>query len=172
MTRNEEYKRSTHNSSVRIPLIIQGPGFEGAQQIPELFGIINVAPTLLEAAGVKVPESMKGRSILPLLNDAKAREAWPNKELIQISESMTGRAIRTKDWIYCVADPTGVRAATSNNYHEYQMYDQRNDPHELVNLAGRKEYRDKAAELRNELKKLIVASGEPEPEIAEAKLYP
>jgi hypothetical protein len=48
------------------------------------------------------------------------------------------------------------------------MYDQRADPHELVNLAGRKEYREKADELREELKKLIVASGEPEPEIAPA----
>ncbi|HZY72621.1 MAG TPA: sulfatase-like hydrolase/transferase [Edaphobacter sp.] len=173
MTRNQEYKRSTHNSSVRIPLIIQGPGFEGAQQIPELFGIINVAPTLLEAAGVKVPASMKGKSVLPLLNDARAREEWPNKELVQISESMTGRAIRTPDWTYCVADPTGsTKTSASNNYHEYQMYDQRADPHELVNLAGRKEYREKADELREELKKLIVASGEPEPEIAEAKLYP
>lgn len=173
MTRNQEYKRSTHNSSVRIPLIIQGPGFEGAQQIPELFGIINVAPTLLEAAGVKVPESMKGKSILPLLNDPKAREAWPNKELIQISESMTGRAIRTPDWTYCIADPSGsTKTSASNNYHEYQMYDQRADPHELVNLAGRKEYREKANELREELKKLIVASGEPEPEITEARLYP
>ena len=33
---------------------------------------------------------------------------WPNRELIQISESMTGRAIRTKDWTYCIADPTGA----------------------------------------------------------------
>lgn len=173
MTRNQEYKRSTHNSSVRIPLIIQGPGFEGAQQIPELFGIINVAPTLLEAAGVKVPASMKGKSVLPLLNDTRAREEWPNKELIQISESMTGRAIRTPDWTYCIADPTGsTKTSASNNYHEYQMYDQRADPHELVNLAGRKEYREMADKLREELKTLIIASGEPEPEIAEAKLYP
>jgi hypothetical protein len=42
----------------------------------------------------------------------------------------------------------------------------------LVNLAGRKEYRAKAEELRNRLKKLIVAAGEPEPEIVPAKLYP
>ena len=52
------------------------------------------------------------------------------------------------------------------------MYDQRNDPNELVNLAGRKEYRETAEKLREELKGLIVASGEPEPEIVPAKLYP
>jgi arylsulfatase A-like enzyme len=154
-------------------LLIDGPGFESARQIQELVGIVDIAPTLLDAAGVPVPESMKGRSAMPLLRDAKAREAWANSELIQISESMTGRAIRTRDWTYCIADPSGsTSTSASTNYHEYQMYDQRNDPHELVNVAGRKEYRETADELREELKKLIVASGESEPEIVPARLYP
>ena len=172
MTRNEEYKRSTHNSSLRVPLVIHGPGFETARQIQEVVGIVSIAPTLLDAAGIPVPESMKGRSLMPLVHDANARQHWPNSELVQISESMTGRAIRTKDWTYCVADPTGVVAANSTNYHEYQMYDQRNDPHELVNLAGRKEYRQKAEELREQLKNLIVESGAPAPQIEPAHLYP
>ena len=173
MTRNQEYKRSTHNSSLRVPLLIQGPGFEAARQIQEIVGIVDIAPTLLDAVGVAIPDSMQGKSFLPLVHDAGARSAWPNKQLIQISESMTGRAIRTRDWTYCIADPTGMTSApTSTNYHEYQLYDQRNDPHELVNLAGRKEYREKSDELRDELKKLMVAAGETDPDITPAKLYP
>lgn len=173
MTRNQEYKRSTHNSSLRVPLIIDGPGFEGAQQVPELVGMTDIAPTLLQAAGVPVPESWKGRSLMPLLNDATAREMWPNQQLVQISESMTGRAICTRDWTYCVADPTGATGQPdSTNYHEYQMYDQRNDPYELVNLAGRKEYRHVADELRGQLVKLMTDAGEAAPKIADAKLYP
>lgn len=173
MTRNQEYKRSTHNSSLRVPLLMHGPGFETARQIQEVVGIVHIAPTLLDAVGAPAPASMQGKSLMPLLRDAKARAAWPNAELIQISESMTGRAIRTKDWTYCVADPTGMKdQASSTNFHEYQMYDQRNDPHELVNLAGRKEYRETADALCEQLKKLIVASGEAVPEIVPAKLYP
>jgi arylsulfatase A-like enzyme len=173
MTRNQEYKRSTHNSSLRVPLIFDGPGFHGTQQISELVGLIDVAPTLLEAVGLGVPATWKGRSLLPLLNDPEARQKWPNQQLIQISESMTGRAIRTRDWTYCVADLSGdtTKPAVSS-YHEYQFYDQRADPHELVNLAGRKEYRAKADELRVQLKKMLAAAGEGEPEIVEAKLYP
>jgi arylsulfatase A-like enzyme len=171
-TRNQEYKRSTHNSSIRVPLIIDGPGFRGAQQIPELVGLIDVAPTLLEAAGVPVPPTWKGHSVLPLLNDPEARQHWPNQQLIQISESMTGRAIRTPDWTYCVADISGEKAAAAKIYTEYQFYDQRADPNELVNLAGRQEYRVKADELREQLKKLIKNAGEPEPEILPARLYP
>lgn len=173
MTRNQEYKRSTHNSSIRVPLIIDGPGFHGAQQIPELVGLIDLAPTLLEAAGVSVPPTWKGHSFLSLVSDFEARQKWPNQQLIQISESMTGRAIRTPDWTYCVADLSGsTKEAAAKTYHEYQFYDQRADPHELVNLAGRKEYREKAGELREQLKKLLVAAGEAEPEIVPAKLYP
>ncbi len=173
MTRNQEYKRSTHNSSLRVPLIFSGPGFEGARQLQEIVGIVDLAPTLLDAAGVAVPQSMKGRSILPLVHDAKARADWPNREMVQISESMTGRAIRTRDWTYCIADPTGMTTEpTSTNFHEYQLYDQRNDPHELVNLAGRQEYREVADGLRDQLKELMAQAGEAEPEIVLAKLYP
>jgi arylsulfatase A-like enzyme len=173
MTRNQEYKRSTHNSSIRVPLIVDGPGFRGTQQIPELVGLIDLAPTLLEAAGVAVPPSWKGRSLLPLLNDPAARQNWPNRQLIQISESMTGRAIRTPDWTYCVADTSGdTKHPSAATYTEYQMYDQRADPNELVNLAGRKEYRLKASELREQLSKLMIGAGEDRPEIVEAKLYP
>ena len=86
---------------------------------------------------------------------------------------MTGRTLRTKDWTYCVAEPTGGTSSPSSpHYQEHQLYDQRSDPHELVNLAGRKEYRQTAAKLREELKKLIVESGEPEPKITPAPLYP
>jgi arylsulfatase A-like enzyme len=173
MTRNQEYKRSTHNSSLRVPLLIDGPRFHGAQQIPELVGLIDIAPTLLEAAGGTVPSGWKGRSLMPLLTDPGARQTWPNQQLIQISESMTGRAIRTKDWTYCVADPSGAsKEPSAATYHEYQLYDQRADPHELVNLAGRQEYRAQASELNQQLKKLLLAAGEPEPEIVPAKLYP
>lgn len=173
MTRNQEYKRSVHNASTRIPLLIHGPGFETAQHIPQMAGIIDIAPTLLEAAGVAIPSTMKGTSLMPLVRDEKARAAWPNEHLIQISESMTGRAIRTRDWTYCVAEITGAtNQQAAPIYQEYQMYDQRNDPYEQVNLAGRKEYRQQADLLRDKLIKMIVAAGEPTPQIRPAKLYP
>jgi arylsulfatase A-like enzyme len=173
MTRNQEYKRSPHNSSIRIPLIIDGPGFNIAQRRDEVVGNIHITPTLLDAAGVQIPSSMKGRTLLPLLTDPVARGAWPSAELIQISESMVGRAVRTAQWNYCVVDPDANTKTdkSGTRYHEYLFYDERGDPNELVNLVARKEYGDLATLLRGELKRLIVASGEPEPEIVPAKLY-
>ncbi len=174
MTRNEEYKRSPHNSSIRIPLIAEGPGFNTSTRVDEIVGNLNIAPTLLEAAGIEAPGSMKGRSFLPLLRNPEARAAWPNTELIQISEAMLGRAIRTADWMYCVADADAdpLTQESSLRYREYAFYDERGDPDELTNLAGRKEYRKQAERLREQLRQMIVASGEPEPDVMPATLYP
>lgn len=173
MTRNEEYKRSPHNSSIRIPWIVQGPGFNNALSLPEVIGNINVMPTVLESVGVAVPASVKGRSVMPLLRDPGARRAWPNRELIQISESISARAIRTRDWCYCVRAADGRKDIDSpSRYVEYQMYSEAADPFEQVNLAGRKEFREQAGILREELKALLHAAGEPEAEILPVEYYP
>jgi arylsulfatase A-like enzyme len=48
-SRNSEYKRSPHESSIHIPLIMQGPGFNRAMEVPELVSQVDLAPTLLDA---------------------------------------------------------------------------------------------------------------------------
>ena len=123
--------------------------------------------------GSAVPASVKGRSVMPMLTKPEARKAWPNKELVQISEAMTARALRTKDWTYCVIDAQGRRSEKfSDKYVEYQMYSQAADPFEQVNLAGRQEFRATATELRAELKKMMEAAGEPPVEIEAVRHYP
>ncbi|MHB1935785.1 MAG: sulfatase-like hydrolase/transferase [Acidobacteriaceae bacterium] len=173
-TRNQEYKRSPQDASIRIPFLMQGPGLDRSLQLPEIVQNIDLTPTLLDAVGVEVPSSMKGRSLMPLVRDPQARVQWDNKALIQISESMVARAIRTKEWTYCVADPSlpGGKVASSNRYQEYVMYNNFSDPAQLVNLAGRAPFQQQAAMLREDLTNLIAASGEPKPTIAPARLYP
>ena len=171
-TRNQEYKRSCHEGSIRIPLIIRGPGFDRPMVVQELVSIVDVAPTLLDAVGIPIPESMQGRSLLPLLE--RRVEGWRNEVFVQISESMVGRAIRTERWKYCVVAPEGdgARDPSSDLYVEYQLYDLCADPYELINLAGRAEYRDVAEELRERLVERMREAGEEEPEIRPAKFYP
>ena len=57
-TRNAEYKRSCHESSIRVPTMFHGPGFMGGGDRPELVGLIDLPPTLLDAAGLPVPPEM------------------------------------------------------------------------------------------------------------------
>jgi len=173
-TRNTEYKRSPHDASIRIPFIFQGPGFDGSAVRDEIVSMIDLTPTLLAASGVPVPSSMKGRNLMPLLTSREARERWDNTAYIQISESMVGRAIRTPQWCYCVADRSkiGTETPASTHYDEYQMYDLADDPYQQVNLAGRQEYRQKAAELRALLLKRMTEAGEEAAEITPTHLYP
>src|SRR5699024_11625564 len=72
-TRNDEYKRSCHESSIRLPMAIKGPGFNSGGQLQNLVSIIDIPPTLLEAARLPVHDIMQGHSFIPLLND-KDRE--------------------------------------------------------------------------------------------------
>jgi arylsulfatase A-like enzyme len=173
-TRNQEYKRSPHDSSIRVPFLLQGPGLDQSLQLDQIVGTIDLTPTLLDAAGAGVPPSMKGRSLMPLVRDPKARQGWDNTQLIQISQSMVGRALRTKEWTYCVADPSldGGKVESSTDYQEYVMYNDFADPAQLVNLAARVPWKREADDLRDELIRRIQASGETAPTITQAKLYP
>ena len=63
-TRNDEYKRSCHEASIRVPTLFHGPGFAESRCYDGLVSLIDLPPTLLDAAGIEVPATMQGRSVL------------------------------------------------------------------------------------------------------------
>jgi arylsulfatase A-like enzyme len=160
-TRNTEYKRSPHDSSIHIPLVISGPGFNRSMQIPELVSQVDLMPTLLEAAGVAIPASVQGRSVVPLLN--RKTEAWRNEVYFEMTEFVTGRGLRTPQYTYAAAAPKtpGWKSVPSaDRYVEYAHYDSYADPFQHVNLAGRADYRPIAEQLRGRLlERIREASG-------------
>lgn len=165
-TRNEEYKRSCHESSIRTPTAFCGPGFDGGGRVKKLVSLIDLPPTLLDAAGIAVPEQMQGRSILPLLYAENAE--WPEEVFVQISESCVGRAIRTKRWKYAVTAPdkNGYKDMNSDHYVEEFLYDLKADPYELNNLIGLQTFGEVTKMLREKLIRRMVEAGEEEPVIA------
>jgi arylsulfatase A-like enzyme len=171
-TRNAEYKRSCHESSIRVPTALQGPGFDGGGQIRQIVNIVDLPPTLLDAAGLPVPDGMEGRSILPLLRGET--EGWPEEVFIQISEAQVGRAVRTHRWKYGVTAPgkDGWRDPASEQYVEEYLYDLRADPYELTNLIGLASHREVAAVMRERLIRRMVEAGEAEPSIDPAPTRP
>ncbi|GAB4517103.1 MAG: hypothetical protein Kow0047_28870 [Anaerolineae bacterium] len=171
-TRNAEYKRSCHESSIRVPTAIIGPGFWGGGRIRELVSLVDLPPTLLDAAGIPVPEEMEGRSILPLIRHEPVE--WPKEVFIQISEAQVGRAIRTHRWKYSVTAPDKDprRDMGSDHYVEEFLYDLEHDPHELTNLIGLESHREVAAHLRERLIRRMVEAGEAAPTIEPAPSRP
>lgn len=162
-TRNTEYKRSCHEGSIRIPMIIRGPGFSGGKTIDDIASIIDLPPTLLDAGDAKIPEYMKGRSLLPLVNGTA--NAWTKEAFIQISESQVGRAIRTKRWKYSVVAKgrDAWNDCSSDIYTEEFLYDLENDPYEKINLIGNPKYRDICNELSETLKRRMLEALEKVP---------
>ena len=59
-TRNPEYKRSCHEASVRVPTAFCGPGFDGRGRVNQQVSLLDLPPTLLDAAGIDIPETMEG----------------------------------------------------------------------------------------------------------------
>jgi arylsulfatase A-like enzyme len=166
-TRNSEYKRSCHESSIRVPTAFTGPGFESRGQIRELVSLIDLPPTLLDAAGIPIPEKMQGRSILPLLR--RETRDWPEEVYIQISEAQVGRAVRTSRWKYSVSSPDPIQdSAGSDKYVEEFLYDLEGDPHEQANLISFESHREVAAVLRERLLRRMAEAGEATAEIIAA----
>lgn len=170
-TRNSEYKRSCHDGCLRIPLVLRGPGFTGGIVPPQLASLIDVPPTILQAAGLPVPPTMRGRPLQEALAEAAD---WPQEIFAQISESQVGRCLRTHRWKYSVVAPhkNGWHEAHSDVYVEEFLYDLQADPHERCNLVADPQYQPVRAELAERLKQRMRAAGEPEPLIRPALSEP
>lgn len=171
-TRNGEYKRSCHESSIRVPTALIGPGFDGGGELRQLVSLIDLPPTLLDAAGIPVPPEMPGRSLLPLAR--RETGGWPDEVFVQISESQVGRCVRTRRWKYSVVAPDkhGGRDPGSDHYVEEFLYDLQADPYELTNLIGLASHQETAAVLRARLLRRMVEAGEAEPTIEPAPARP
>ena len=171
-TRNGEYKRSCHDSSIRIPTALCGPGFNAGGQIRQPVSLVDLPPTLLDAAGIAVPDTMEGRSVLPLTRGET--DGWPDEAFVQISEAQVGRAIRSEKWTYCVAAPKDHQGggAGSDVYVEESLYDNEFDPHQLYNRIGIESHAGVTAQLRERLLARMVQAGEPAPTIEPAPPVP
>lgn len=142
-TRNNEYKRSCHDASIHIPLVIKGSGFEVGKIDDRVVSLIDLPPTLLYSGLLSTPEYFQGK---PLQSKVDCDLAF-----VQISESQCGRAIRTKDYTYSVSCAKFL-SSHSNIYFEDYLYDNNNDKSQMNNLINMHEY----DEVKKRLKELLL----------------
>jgi arylsulfatase A-like enzyme len=148
-------KRFMYEPGLRVPLLARGPGI-GAGLLPAAFAVnVDLAPTFLDLAGLPIPASMQGRSLVPLLR-GQAPSDW-----------------RTSVYYRYYHDPGhhntaahyGVRTATHKLIHywkkdAWELFDLTTDPMEQRNLlhpdpaSAPPEVAAKFAELKAEITRL------------------
>ncbi|MDE3258565.1 MAG: sulfatase [Gemmatimonadota bacterium] len=119
-----------YESDIRVPLIVRWPaaGFNGSR-IRSLAQLTDIAPTVLEGAGLPAPRRMDGRSLLPFIRGGSDREEG---ELL-LSQECTWMA----KWAVCKAGWKLIAALEPDFYGNpmRELYDLNNDPSEQRNLA-------------------------------------
>ncbi len=116
-------KLLAYEPSVRLPLLMRGPGVPRGATATQLVTNADLAPTILDAANATPRRVQDGRSLLELLRDPGVQ--WGRELLIEGGNptGLTFSALRNYRWKY-VEHPTG----------EVELYDLERDPDELTSL--------------------------------------
>jgi N-acetylglucosamine-6-sulfatase len=138
-----------YEPSIRVPLIMRGPGVPEGERRRQLVTNADLAPTILEAAGAKPGKPQDGRSLFPLLEDRGLE--WGRDLLIEGAPGVNQPAfdaLRTYRYVY-VQHANGER----------ELYDLERDPHQLTSLHNDPAYADVQADLSLRLGLLSVCAG-------------
>jgi arylsulfatase A-like enzyme len=146
-----------HQESIRVPLIIRDPRMADKKHGAvngDMTLSVDLAPTILAAAGIETPENMQGQDVAPLyLADEKPE--WRNEffyehPVIRDNEFIPpSEALVRKDWKYMYWPAHQVE----------QLFDLKADPREENDLAGDPAYRDRLAEMRTRFQELKKEAG-------------
>jgi N-acetylglucosamine-6-sulfatase len=135
-----------YEPSIRVPLVLRGPGVPRARVDERLVANVDVPATILDATDVAPGRVQDGRSLLELVADPGAE--WGRDILIENGNGANGvpayRAIRTYRFLYVEHNTTG----------EYELYDLETDPYELKSRDGSDKYAAVQRDLRRRLRQL------------------
>lgn len=140
-------KRHAYEESMRVPLIMRCPSVIKADtKVSEVIQNIDIAPTILNYAGLPTPVQMQGKSFLPILKGQKID--WKDKAFYEyyweydFPQTPTMFAVRTDRYKYIFNH--GVWDAN-------ELYDLKNDPLEVNNLIRSPEHQTIAKDLRDQV---------------------
>ncbi|MCC8067891.1 MAG: sulfatase-like hydrolase/transferase [Clostridiales bacterium] len=145
---SDDYKRTGHDSALKVPLIISGGPYCGGKVVEDLVSTESIPKTILALAGVNVGDAMIGENLADVVYEKNPDRE--NQVFAQISESRVGRCIRTPDYLYAVYAPgkDGYRYAASDCYADDYLYDMRKDPFQLHNVVNDSTYMEIKGKLR------------------------
>ena len=137
------------DNSIRVPLIVFDPRVDKHQDIDEMALNIDVPSTIVDLAGIKIPDSYQGKSLMPLVNketNTISRDTILIEHLWDFSKIPPSEGVRTEEWKY-------FRYVNDKTLEE--LYNLKKDPQEINNLIADKKYKDVADNLRSKTDELI-----------------
>ena len=148
-----------YDCAMRVPLIVRWPGrYKAGQKLDALVEMVDVAPTLLEGAGIGVPAGMQGRSLAPLL-EGKTAAHRDSVYMENYDPGGNGRgpvmatAIRTRRH----------KLAVYHSLNTGELYDLERDPGEHQNLWSSPNHRDVRDEMTMKLMARMSDTADPLP---------
>ncbi len=145
-------KRNAYEESMRVPLIAVGPGFRGGKKVPEVVANLDIAPTVLDIAGIASPKHFQGRSFYSLSRGNDLVEPWASEFAYEyfweynFPQTPTTFAIRTDR--YKLIQYHGV-------WDQEELYDIVSDPREMNNLIDDPQHYEEKIRLRARLYTLL-----------------
>jgi len=163
-------KRFMYEESLAMPLLIRYPPEAAAgAACDEIVVNVDIAPTLLDLAGLPVPGDMQGTSFAPLLR-GEIPDEWPTSMYYRYwmhrdrdHNIWAHYGIRTRDYklIYFYNDPLGAPGARGPaDPPEWELFDLRADPFEMNNVYSDARYAAVVGELERELHRIQAAVGD------------
>lgn len=146
-------KRFMYNESFKTPLLIKWPNkITAGTTEDEMVQNLDFAQTFLEMACVKAPNDMQGKSLVPLLTGRK--EAWDRDAVYyHYYEFPAEHAVKRH---YGIATKDFKLLHFYYDVDEWELYDRKNDPHELNNVYDDLEYAEVVKTMTKKLKELRV----------------
>ena len=133
-------KHSNFEQATRSPLVIFDPRVNEKIQIKSPTEFVDIFPTLCAATGLKIPENLDGKNLMPLVRGEQI-SVKPFAVSQWTSAKKTGYSFRTDRYRYTVW--LNGKKSTDPVFEEdifaEELYDYRTDPAETINLAGEKQ---------------------------------
>ena len=153
-------KSDLFEGSCRVPLIIADPAMPKGNTTQSLVGLIDLYPTVAELTGKTPPDNIKGKSLLPILEDP---QATVNDAVLSVTVSRAGimhpeiKGKKVKG--YSVRTPRYRYTTWGDGEYGHELYDYDTDPDEITNLADFSQQKELVIEMQSLLKKKREVAG-------------
>lgn len=153
-SQGRQRKQHPWDESIRVPFVMRCPDQAHAGlRIGTPFNVVDIMPTLLGLAGIPVPGSCEGRDHAPAVRG----EAFAGNDAGYIMSIAPFSEYRGQPW-------RGIRTSghtyVRNLDGPWLLYDNREDPCQLSNLAGREEHAALQARLDGQLQQEMALRGD------------